>query len=276
MQLIQLRLCHVLLIITTLYTTEAVTPGCEAWKASNPGVCCIQCRPGNHLVTDCGPDHRTLCRPCGPNTYANHPMATYCQRCTQCIDPQVQVKPCNSSANTVCGCKPGFRCGNQQCTYCVDECTKGQEPTDERDCRKCPDGTFNDQIHSACKPWRESCPKGEKILARGNEFSDITCATEIEISSSASDDYSIYPVIGFFTGSCVLMTIIILLLWFTFRRTRNKIQSKGTKPTTPTQGELTIMMVEREEACSFHQPEQEQGGSSDSINTQDSETKLIV
>lgn len=35
------------------------------------------------------------------------------------------------------------------------------------------------------------------------------------------------------------------------------------------------MIVEQED-CSCRRPEQEQGGSSESINTQDSESKLIV
>lgn len=35
-------------------------------------------------------------------------------------------------------------------------------------------------------------------------------------------------------------------------------------------------MVVDQEACSFRHPEQEQGGSSESISTQDSESKLIV
>ncbi len=39
--------------------------------------------------------------------------------------------------------------------------------------------------------------------------------------------------------------------------------------------ESRTMVVEQED-CSFHHPEQEQGGSSASINTQDSESKLIV
>lgn len=44
-------------------------------------------------------------------------------------DPQVQVKPCTASTDSVCGCKEGFRCGDQQCRYCVMECSKGEEPT---------------------------------------------------------------------------------------------------------------------------------------------------
>ncbi|KAK3547285.1 hypothetical protein QTP86_017778 [Hemibagrus guttatus] len=273
MRLIQLRLCHVLLITTILYTTEAVTSGCQIWRINGDEVCCDQCKPGNRLVANCGPDRSQLCTPCEPNTFIDHPLNPYCHRCSKCIGAQVQTKPCNASADTVCGCKPGFRCGNQQCAYCVEECAMGQEPTDERDCRKCPDGTFNDKTHSACKPWTKRCPEGEQIIASGNEFSDIQCGKGPAVTST---DTFFYPFIGIFTGISALIIIFFLLLWFTYKRTKNKSQSKDLKPATPTQGELTIMMVEHEEACSFHQPEQEQGGSSESINTQDSESKLIV
>lgn len=49
-------------------------------------------------------------------------------------------------------------------------------------------------------------------------------------------DHFIYPLIGFFAGSCAVMFIIILLLWFTIRRARNKSKSKDAKPTHPIQG----------------------------------------
>ncbi|MCJ8741522.1 hypothetical protein PDJAM_G00071820 [Pangasius djambal] len=89
-------------------------------------------------------------------------------------------------------------------------------------------------------------------------------------------DNFIYPLIGFFGGSSAIMIILILSLWLAYKRTKTKSKSKDAKPHTPFQGEFTMMMVEHDEACSFHQPEQEQGSSSESINTQDSETKLIV
>ncbi|XP_017342811.1 tumor necrosis factor receptor superfamily member 9a [Ictalurus punctatus] len=291
MKLIQRILCKVLLITTLLYITEGQKSGCEEWTPNDlHDICCERCSPGYRVVAHCGKDLHTLCTPCEPNSYTLNPRASFCNRCTQCIDPQVEVKPCSGKADTVCGCIPGFRCGNEQCRYCVEECPKGQEPTNDRTCRKCPEGTFNNKTHSPCKPWRKSCSEGEYIIARGNEFRDIVCSRIPVITPSApketttpkttertkTDDNSIYPLIGFFGGSSALMIIFILLLWLTYKRTKSKSKSKDPKPDTPTHGELTIMMVEHEEACSFHQPEQEQGGSSESINTQDSETKLIV
>ncbi|MCI4387291.1 hypothetical protein PGIGA_G00072480 [Pangasianodon gigas] len=278
MRLIQLRLCHVLLITTTiLYITEGIKEGCADWRLHGTDeVCCTKCNPGNRLVEQCGRDLKKLCTPCEPNTYTDLPASLHCRRCTQCVDPKVQLKPCNASADTVCGCKPGFRCGDQQCAFCVKECKEGQEPTEDWTCRKCPEGKFNDEIHSTCKPWTKSCPEGEHIISSGNEFSDIKCSRTQETSRLAAKDNFIYPLIGIFGGSSAIMIILILSLWLAYKRTKTKSKSKDAKPHTPSQGELTIMMVEHDEACSFHQPEQEQGGSSESINTQDSETKLIV
>lgn len=59
-----------------------------------------------------------------------------------------------------------------------------------------------------------------------------------------------------------------------------KAWRKTEKPKTATSdqelSEDSRIIVVEQEACSFHHPEQEQGGSSESISTQDSESKLIV
>ncbi|KAG7269905.1 hypothetical protein CRUP_032910 [Coryphaenoides rupestris] len=42
-----------------------------------------------------------------------------CDRCRQCAGALVFVKNCNGTADTVCGCPAGQRCGDSGCTYCV-------------------------------------------------------------------------------------------------------------------------------------------------------------
>ncbi|KAM9445781.1 tumor necrosis factor receptor superfamily member 9a isoform 1-T2 [Clarias gariepinus] len=294
MERIQLRLSHVVLITTILCATVEITETCEDWDLHGiDQICCNRCSPGYHAVKRCAKERSELCVPCEPNTFAlqQTSLEWKCNRCTQCTGPQVQLKPCKANADTVCGCKSGFRCGDERCNYCVTECKEGEEPTDKRICRKCPNGKFNDKIHSTCKPWTTSCPKGEQIISKGTALSDIKCSripetttsfpketTTTSIPKIRNENSNIYALFALCGGISGLLIIFILSLWLAVQRTKNKSKkkSKDLKPNTPKQEDLTIMVVAHEEPCSFHQPEQEQGGSLESINTQDSETKLIV
>ncbi|XP_062872089.1 tumor necrosis factor receptor superfamily member 9a [Trichomycterus rosablanca] len=285
MQPVVVGLYLALFTSSLLLSAEEISAGCQDWiLGQNRSVCCRRCKPGNRLVMECGPDPEKLCAPCHPNTYTVKPMSMACSRCTQCSDPQFELKACNTSTDTVCGCKPGLRCGDNQCKFCVDECGKGEEPTPKRSCRKCPEGTFNDKIHSSCKPWTKSCPEGQILIAKGDAFSDIKCSREVttyapsEVNTvellpvgKKTNDQSIWPLVGIFGGASAFIAVIILSLWLISRRTgksENKTQSKNQ--------EFTVMMVDHEEPCSFHQPEQEKGGSSESLSTQNSESKLIL
>ncbi|XP_035378539.1 tumor necrosis factor receptor superfamily member 9a [Electrophorus electricus] len=323
MQLIIFLLSLFLLISSLLYISEGVAAGCEDWTLhGSKDVCCRKCKPGNRLVTLCGPDPSQFCMPCEPRHYTTEPMSPYCTICTQCTGklifrrmsfnmttheeplslaiplishayttyPQVEVQACTASSDTKCGCRPGLRCGDKQCTFCVDECKIGEEPTPQRVCRKCPEGKFNDQIHSACKPWRKSCPEGQTLEASGNASSDNRCKSVPQPSASThrnqistvstlhvriphKDESTWLQVIGVIFGFSGVFSLFLCLMYL---RQKAKEETKEPIAETFPQGELTIMMVERDETCSYHQPEQEQGGSSESISTQDSDSKLIV
>lgn len=41
---------------------------------------------------------------------------------------QFLKKACTKSKDTECDCRAGFRCGDDHCSFCVEECGKGQEP----------------------------------------------------------------------------------------------------------------------------------------------------
>ncbi|TSU49991.1 Tumor necrosis factor receptor superfamily member 9 [Bagarius yarrelli] len=120
-----------------------VEPGCEDWtvvSSSSGGVCCTRCKPG----------------------------------------PLRVKRFCTAASDTVCECVDGFQCGDGVCSYCIRQCGKGEEPTRDRDCRRCPEGTFNSQIHQHCVKWSNSCPSpDQQIVAKGTAVSDIVCADPV-------------------------------------------------------------------------------------------------
>ncbi|XP_072553534.1 tumor necrosis factor receptor superfamily member 9a [Salminus brasiliensis] len=290
-------LCHLLLFGSLFEPSEGIYIGCSDWHASEHGkVCCVKCHPGNRLVKQCGTDPTQLCKPCEANTFTTNPTKKFCDVCTVCPDPQFVQKPCNATADTVCGCKGGTICGNQLCSFCVQECRKGQEP-ENRGCRECPEGTFNDKIHSFCRPWRASCPKGKVFVAKGDAFSDIKCSgipkgptvTLVPLLPEESNtvktlpfitktENTFWPIVGIVAGFSVTASVFILLLGLSYKRSKKqtKAQTKDPKPETLLPEELRVVMVQQDDACSFRQPEQEQGGSLESIDSQDSETKLLA
>ncbi|KAK2885471.1 hypothetical protein Q8A67_016308 [Cirrhinus molitorella] len=271
---------RILLILSlALNCTIGSDTGCDDWTLSGNDVCCKRCKPGNHLVERCGKYPDELCTLCEPGTYiTNHQFN--CLRCTQCIGNQFTLKPCTTSSDTVCGCKSGSRCGNDKCSFCVDECKVGEEPTKGRSCRKCPEGKFNDKIHSMCKEWRKSCPDGH-TLVKGNATSDSTCLylnefeTNILPSGKKKEPTSWLPVV-IAAGMAGLALLCITVSVIAYVKAQNKTEKPKTDTTDQDRSDESRIMVVEQEDCSFRHPEQEQGGSSESINTQDSESKLIV
>ncbi|XP_038863316.1 tumor necrosis factor receptor superfamily member 9-like [Salvelinus namaycush] len=218
---------------------------------------------GNRLVTPCGPDPKKLCVPCGAQTLK---------------------KACTRSKDTECDCKAGLRCGDGHCSFCVQECGKGQEPLPAaRSCQNCPVGTFSDQIHEKCKPWRTSCPHpNEHIVALGDAVSDSKCGiTNNSIpqvitlpTKRGSEDGT--GLVWAITASCGVFIILIILFLVIIINNIKKKPEKTTRnepnlivPTPPTDEPRSLIDV------SFHHPQQEQGSSSETLHSQDSETKLL-
>ncbi|KAM9856143.1 tumor necrosis factor receptor superfamily member 9a isoform 2-T2 [Aulostomus maculatus] len=165
-----------LLIHGCLSSLEQTDHGCMRWTYRGTDVCCDACHPGNRLVTPCGADPKELCTPCEAGTFTVKSKDYICSRCTQCVGAQVLKEQCTATTDTVCGCRVGLKCGDHKCSFCVQKCGKGEEPTEKRTCRPCPDGTFNDQIHQKCKPWSTKChDPDQSMVVKGDAFSDIKC-----------------------------------------------------------------------------------------------------
>ncbi|KAM7405071.1 hypothetical protein PAMP_012359 [Pampus punctatissimus] len=179
--------------------------GCLKWVHKGNNVCCEECYPGNRLVRNCGPSPKDLCTPCA----------------------QVLVKECTATTDTKCGCQDKLICGDALCSFCIKNCGKGEEPTEQRSCRPCPNGTFNDQSNQKCKPWSTKCPNPDQVIvARADAFNDIRCNASVSAIT---------------------------------------IPKQHDDPET-------LIAIE----CSFHEAQQEQGSSSESLASKDSSGPLVA
>ncbi|XP_026851859.2 tumor necrosis factor receptor superfamily member 9b [Electrophorus electricus] len=245
-----------------------VESGCMKWRhVSNPvsGVCCEVCHSGNRMVTECGSDPTGLCEPCANGTYVAESNAMFCSRCSACTAPQRVKTPCTSKHDTQCECVHGFLCGDPSCSFCIKECGRGEEPTDLRSCRPCPAGTFNNQPHSRCVKWMESCPEpDQRVTTPGTAFSDIVCSTEpdrrpttpqADLSPRHSHDS-----VGFVLAVSVVCTCLIicvalpLLVTSVWRRGEPMKKPQDTQEVLAGQRSVSDL-----EHCSFCFPQEECG-----------------
>ncbi|XP_031422492.1 tumor necrosis factor receptor superfamily member 9a [Clupea harengus] len=276
-----------LLMWSILAFTGGVEIGCIDWDAAeNDQVCCKECHTGNRRVDKCGIDPEKLCTPCKNGTYTKTKSAWSCDRCNQCVDPQIELKPCHGTTDTVCGCKPEYRCFKPDCLMCMRECGKGQEPVDGH-CKECPKGTFNDQIHHLCVSWTK-CPSGQVIVTEGTAFSDNKCDISNEINQITvpqirkrsttlhpidADDQNM-PLVWSSLAMLCLFFILGIFAIFRLIVKRNKTSTKVPITELPKTPEPHTLMTVEQEECSFCRPQQEQG-SFESLSTVDSMDKLL-
>ncbi|XP_034732153.1 tumor necrosis factor receptor superfamily member 9a [Etheostoma cragini] len=252
--------------------------GCMKWTPKGDNVCCEACFAGHRLVKECGPSPKDLCTPCEAGKFTVNPKEYSCNRCTQCVGAQVLVKECTATADTKCGCIEGLTCGDDRCSFCIKKCDKGYEPV-KRSCRPCPEGTFNNRTQQRCKPWSTKCPNpDQKIVAKGNALTDIKC---VQVSGSKQPDpkEQVWPLILSVITSAALMAFSIIIISLVAKKIFQKRNEKGKKPTTktpinrtPTDDPRTLIAIE----CSFHEAQQEQGSSSESLDSKDSSDQLLV
>ncbi|KAJ8384264.1 hypothetical protein AAFF_G00207250 [Aldrovandia affinis] len=250
--------------------------GCARWTPKgDTDVCCEICEPGNHMARKrCGLNPKDLCVPCEANTYTTDPSQSSCTSCSQCTGVWAVKQDCTSTTDTVCGCATGYRCETAQCTSCVEECREGKEPTENGTCQTCPEGTFNNRIHQKCTPWRTSCPHpGEHKIDQGTAFQDIICRnlpTVIvrETKSSNEPDNWVTPIVCLFVPTIMIVACLVIFKALVKKKTPNKPSVE--KP--PADGSSQVVQPED---CSLCRPQQEQGGSMDSIGSQGSDSKLL-
>ncbi|XP_059189432.1 tumor necrosis factor receptor superfamily member 9a [Centropristis striata] len=274
-----------LLMQSCMCSIEQTGSGCMKWYSKGDDICCEACHPGHRLVKECGPNPKDLCTPCGAGRYTVALKSYKCDRCTQCVGAQVYVKRCTASTDTVCGCKEGLVCADKRCSYCK-KCEIGQEVING-DCRPCPDKTFNDQTHLKCKPWSDRCPNLNEVkLAEGTAISDIKCVVNATLTPVVSPAKKSDPTeqgwplyLSVVTSMVLIAICIIIISSIVGTKLFKKRQEEETNTETktpiirvPTDDPRTLIAVE----CSFHEAQQEQGSSSESLASKESSDQLIV
>ncbi|XP_008412521.1 tumor necrosis factor receptor superfamily member 9a [Poecilia reticulata] len=273
-----------------------VEVGCKKWVPDTEdkgSVKCIECHPGNRLVKPSGTNPQQLCTPCEDGTYTYQSLGYRCSSCIQCVGALVHFKDCTPKSNTQCRCKEGLRCGDAGCTFCVDECGKGEEPTKKRDCRPCPKGTFNDQIHQDCKSFSTRCPDPTHIIVfQGNASSDIICElpqppTTLPVTNPKTkpekpdgNKEQLWPMESFAVIGALMMCLIIFIVLVSAlihcKGKKEKAQRRTPSKTpivisSPSDEPRTLIAIE----CSFHEAQQEQGNSTESLISKDSEEEIV-
>ncbi|KAG7221547.1 hypothetical protein INR49_017078, partial [Caranx melampygus] len=280
-----LYLLLLLLLQGCLCSAEQTGVGCMRWTIHGNEACCETCHPGNRLVRQCGSNPKDLCKPCEPDTFALQPQQLVCQVCTRCVGAHVLLEACTTTKDTKCGCKEGLTCGNSQCTFCVKKCGKGEEPTEKRSCRPCPEGKFNDQIHQTCKFKKTKCLEDQYIISKGDASSDIVCGN-VTVGSTHNPNPPVdateqtWPLVIAVVTSLALTCVCVFVIASAGVKILKKRKEKTKKDVAttkepiirrPTDEPMTLRAIE----CSFHEAQQEQGSSSESLNSKDSAEPLI-
>ncbi|XP_054902284.1 tumor necrosis factor receptor superfamily member 9a [Poeciliopsis prolifica] len=264
--------------------------GCKKWVADSQikgNIKCVECHPGNRLAKWSGRNPRELCTPCEQGTYTVHSLASQCSSCIQCIGALVHLKDCTPKSNTQCGCKEGLRCGNAECNFCVDECGKGQQPTKKRDCEPCPPKHFNDQIHQECKPFTRCPDPTHDVVFHGNASSDVICklrqpATPLPVTNPVRpvvNKEHPWPMESFAAIGALMMCLIVFIVIVSAlihcKGKKEKAQRTPSKTpiviSNPSDEPRTLIAIE----CSFHEAQQEQGNSTESLISKDSEQEFV-
>ncbi|XP_028836131.1 tumor necrosis factor receptor superfamily member 4-like [Denticeps clupeoides] len=91
------------------------------WPSAGPSICCDKCQPGHMMKKRCHDGiPKTQCKACEPNKYAeSRNIDLQCKPCASCsMENQVKLEDCTPTQNAVCGCKPGYKCKNEECSAC--------------------------------------------------------------------------------------------------------------------------------------------------------------
>ncbi|XP_068681672.1 uncharacterized protein [Montipora foliosa] len=123
------------------------------------------------------------CQPCPNGTYSDRINSTRCYQCDICRGRHnIPTKPCSSTTNSICSCKPGhyFQDSVLYCSKCrtcgigrgvKKNCTRNSNTV----CAPCGKGTYSDSKDlSRCKPCTK-CKKGDTVKEECTKKRNTVC-----------------------------------------------------------------------------------------------------
>ncbi|KAK2829426.1 hypothetical protein Q7C36_017416 [Tachysurus vachellii] len=198
--------CAVVAVVCGSTLELPVDNDCESGQRTNSGECCIECPPGEGVITPCGVA-QTECAQClDSETYSDtYSHTDMCLPCTECTGLMRMETPCTDSNDAVCVCNYGFYMSKltgscEPCTLCPlgHGVYTGCEPTRDTVCEPCEEDTFSDQESSLdpCLPCT-ICNDGSDELETRREctsISDAVCYDPLAPTSAFSSSSPDLPV----------------------------------------------------------------------------------
>ncbi|XP_017270959.1 CD27 antigen [Kryptolebias marmoratus] len=92
-----------------------------AWPTGTEKLCCPKCSPGSYMDSRSETICDIKCNPCTGERYMDdYNTEMSCNICDSCNEPNfVTESSCNSTSNTVCKCKAGYKFKDESRTKCV-------------------------------------------------------------------------------------------------------------------------------------------------------------
>ncbi|XP_066059225.1 tumor necrosis factor receptor superfamily member 4 [Chamaea fasciata] len=125
--------------------------------------CCSDCAPGQRMRSRCSASADTVCSPCQDGYFSSRHHHGFCRSCTVCQAVRkgsVEAKPCESTSDRLCVCRPGFQ--------------PAAIPAGSQ-CSPCPAGTFSGGGNENCRPWTNCSSLGKSTLRAGTAAEDALC-----------------------------------------------------------------------------------------------------